>query len=147
MKSKYQNDQKANFGNEHSLFAVEAITTTITLAAEDSGKFYTVDAAGGAYVITLPSPTAGIRYDFVVVEDTPTGAVTITATGALIYGRILEGEVDTTNDAPGSSADTGQTSFVIGTAANRGDSFRLVCDGTYWYAQGVSALDGSFTVA
>ena len=147
MKSKYQNDQKANFGNEHSLFAVEAITTTITLAAEDSGKFYTVDAAGGAYVITLPSPTAGIRYDFVVVEDTPNSAVTITATGALIYGRILEGEVDTTNDAPGSSADTGQTSFVIGTAANRGDSFRLVCDGTYWYAQGVSALDGSFTVA
>ena len=147
MKSKYQNDQKANFGNEHSLFAVEAITTTITLAAEDSGKFYTVDAAGGAYVITLPSPTAGIRYDFVVVEDTPTGAVTITATGALIYGRVLEGEVDTDDDAPGSSGATGQTSFVITAAANRGDSFRLVCDGTYWYAQGVSALDGSFTVA
>jgi|TARA_R100001530_G_scaffold134336_1_gene109016 hypothetical protein len=147
MKSKYQNDQKANFGNEHSLFAVEAITTTITLAAEDSGKFYTVDAAGGAYVITLPSPTAGIRYDFVVVEDTPTGAVTITATGALIYGRVLEGEVDTDDDAVGSSGATGQTSFLIGTAANRGDSFRLVCDGTYWYAQGVSALDGSFTVA
>jgi|TARA_Y100000310_G_scaffold25816_1_gene24679 hypothetical protein len=147
MKSKYQNDQKANFGNEHSLFAVEALTEAITLTAEDSGKFYTVDAAGGAYVITLPSPTTGIRYDFAVVEDTPSNAVTITATGALIYGRVLEGEVDTDDDAPGSSGATGQTSFIIGTAANRGDSFRLVCDGTYWYAQGVSALDGSFTVA
>jgi hypothetical protein len=147
MKSKYQNDQKANFGNEHSLFAVEALTEAITLTAEDSGKFYTVDATDDAYVITLPSPTTGIRYDFAVVEDTPSNAVTITATGALIYGRVLEGEVDTNDDAPGSSGATGQTSFIIGTAANRGDSFRLVCDGTYWYAQGVSALDGSFTVA
>ena len=82
-----------------------------------------------------------------MVEDTPGDTVTITATGALIYGRVLEGEVDTNDDAPGSSGATGQTSFVITAAANRGDSFRLVCDGTYWYAQGVSALDGSFTVA
>ena len=148
MKSKYLNDQKANFGNDHSLFAVEAIRDNITLTAEDSGKFYTVaNATGGATVVTLPSPTAGIRYDFAVVEDTPGDTVTITATGALIYGRVLEGEVDTSDDAPGSSAATGQTSFVITAAANRGDSFRLVCDGTYWYAQGVSALDGSFTVA
>ena len=94
MKSKYQNDQKSNFGNEFSLFAVEALTIAIELAAEDSGKFYTVDSAGGAYEITLPAPTQGIRYDFVVKEDTPTGAVTIKATGALIYGRFLEGEVE-----------------------------------------------------
>jgi hypothetical protein len=147
MKSKYLNEQASNFGNEHSLFAVEDVTAAITLTEEDSGKYYTLDAASGAYVITLPSPSAGIRYDFVVQEDTPSNAITITATGALIYGRVLEGEVDTSNDAPGSSGATGQTSFIVGTAANRGDSFRLVCDGTYWYAQGVSALDGSFTVA
>lgn len=147
MKSKYLNEQASNFGNEHSLFAVEDVTAAITLTEEDSGKYYTLDAASGAYVITLPSPSAGIRYDFVVKEDTPSNAITITATGALIYGRVLEGEVDTSDDAPGSSGATGQTSFIVGTAANRGDSFRLVCDGTYWYAQGVSALDGSFTVA
>lgn len=147
MKSKYLNEQASNFGNEHSLFAVEDVTAAITLTEEDSGKYYTLDAAGGAQVITLPSPSAGIRYDFVVQEDTPSNAITITATGAIIYGRVLEGEVDTSNDAPGSSGATGQTSFIVGTQANRGDSFRLVCDGTYWYAQGVSALDGSFTVA
>jgi len=147
MKSKYLNEQASNFGNEHSLFAVEDVTAAITLTEEDSGKYYTLDAASGAYVITLPSPSAGIRYDFVVQEDTPSNAITITATGAIIYGRVLEGEVDTSDDAPGSSGATGQTSFIVGTQANRGDSFRLVCDGTYWYAQGVSALDGSFTVA
>ena len=118
MKSKYLNEQASNFGNEHSLFAVEDVTAAITLTEEDSGKYYTLDAAGGAYVVTLPGPS-----------------------------RVLEGEVDTSDDAPGSSGATGQTSFIIGTQANRGDSFRLVCDGTYWYAQGVSALDGSFTVA
>jgi|TARA_R110000764_G_scaffold98891_1_gene183357 hypothetical protein len=147
MKSKYQNDQKSNFGNEFSLFAVEALTIAIELAAEDSGKFYTVDSAGGAYEITLPAPTQGIRYDFVVKEDTPTGAVTIKATGALIYGRFLEGEVDTSSDANGSAGATGQTNVIIGTAANTGDSVRLVSDGTYWYAQGVTALDGSITVS
>jgi len=140
MKSKYLNDQKSNFGNEHSLFAVEDITAAITLTAEDSGKFYTLDSSGGAYVITLPSPTTGVRYDFAVKENTPTGAITITATGAIIFGRVLEGEVDTSNDAPGSSGATG-------TSAIKGDSFRLVCDGTNWYAQGVAALDGSVTVA
>ena len=147
MKSKYLNDQKANFQTEHSLFAVEAITAAIALTDEDSGKFYTLNSASGAYEITLPSPTAGIKYDFVVEEDTPNGAITIKATGALIYGRVLEGEVDTSDDAPGSSGATGQTNFIVGTAANRGDSFQLVCDGTYWYAKGVSALDGSFTVS
>ena len=147
MKSKYLNDQKANFGNEHSLFAVEDITAAITLTAEDSGKFYTLDSSGGAYVITLPSPTAGVRYDFAVKENTPTGAITITATGAIIFGRVLEAEVDDTEDAPGSTGATGQTSFIIGTSAIKGDSFRLVCDGTNWYAQGVAALDGSVTVA
>ena len=147
MKSKYQNDQKSNFGNEFSLFAVEALTIAIELAAEDSGKFYTVDSAAGAYEITLPAPTKGIRYDFVVKEDTPTGAVTIKATGALIYGRFLEGEVDTSSDANGSAGATGQTNVIIGTAANTGDSVRLVSDGTYWYAQGVTALDGSITVS
>ena len=147
MKSKYQDDQKLNFGNDFSLFAVEDLTVAIELTAEDSGKFYTVDSAGGAYEITLPAPTQGIRYDFVVKEDTPTGAVTIKATGALIYGRFLEGEVDTSSDANGSAGATGQTNVIIGTAANTGDSVRLVSDGTYWYAQGVTALDGSITVS
>ena len=147
MKSKYQNDQKSNFGNEFSLFAVEALTVAIELAAEDSGKFYTVDSAAGAYEITLPAPTKGIRYDFVVKEDTPTGAVTIKATGTLIYGRFLEGEVDDGEDANGSAGATGKTNVIIGTAANTGDSVRLVSDGTYWYAQGVTALDGSITVS
>jgi len=148
MKSKYQDDQKLNFGNDFSLFAVEDLTVAIELTAEDSGKFYTIDSAGGAYEITLPSPTRGIRYDFVVKEHTPTGAVTIKATSAIIFGRVLEGEVDTSSDAPGSDADgTGKTNFIIGTSAVQGDSFRLVCDGTSWYAQGVTALDGSVTVS
>ena len=147
MKSKYQNDQKSNFGNEFSLFAVEALTIAIELAAEDSGKFYTVDSAAGAYEITLPAPTKGIRYDFVVKEDTPTAAVTIKATDTIIYGRFLEGEVDTSSDANGSAGATGQTNVIIGTAANTGDSVRLVSDGTYWYAQGVTALDDSITVS
>ena len=147
MKSKYQDDQKLNFGNDFSLFAVEDLTVAIELTAEDSGKFYTVDSSAGAYEITLPSPTKGIRYDFVVKEDTPTGAVTIKATGALIYGRFLEGEVDTSSDANGSAGATGQTNVIIGTAANTGDSVRLVCDGTNWYTQGVTALDGSITVS
>ena len=57
MKSKYLNDQKANFGNEHSLFAVEAITDNITLTAEDSGKFYTVANATGGATTANPSFT------------------------------------------------------------------------------------------
>ena len=146
MKSKYLNDQKANFGNDHSLFAVEAITDNITLTAEDSGKFYTVaNATGGATVVTLPSPTAGIRYDFAVVEDTPGDTVTITATGALIYGRVLEGEVDTTNDGPYSAGCTTIT-FADGVAV-QGDFIDIWCDGENYYVSGQTKADGGISVA
>ena len=91
--------------------------------------------------------SVGLQYKLFVVEDTPTGAITIAAGSAIMYGRVLEGEVDTSDDAPGSSGATGQSNFIIGTAANRGDWISLISDGVYWYVNGVTALDGSVTVS
>ena len=54
MKSKYQNDQKSNFGNEHSLFAVEALTVAIELTAEDSGKFIHNEFKWNDTLVTSP---------------------------------------------------------------------------------------------
>ena len=38
---------------------VEMVTAARTLTAKDSGKVFTLDSAGGAYSITLPTATSG----------------------------------------------------------------------------------------
>ena len=144
MRADYLNE---NSGKSNLDAKVVNLTAAATLTADQSGSCFFLDSAGGAYEITLPSVSIGLQYKLFVVEDTPTGAITIAAGSAIMYGRVLEGEVDTSDDAPGSSGATGQSNFIIGTAANRGDWISLISDGVYWYVNGVTALDGSVTVS
>jgi hypothetical protein len=146
MKSKYQNDQKANFGNEHSLFAVEAISADITLTTEDSGKFYTITAASGTVAITLPtSLSAGIRYDFAVLEDTPSNAVTIAAGSAIVDMVVGSGDASTAKIE--TTAGTAISNVIIGTSAKQGCTLRFVCDGTTWYVSGNGTPDNWVTTS
>lgn len=144
MRADYLNE---NSGKSNLDAKVINLTAAATLTADQSGSCFFLDSAGGAYTITLPSVSVGLQYKLFVVEDTPTYAITIAAGSAIMYGRVLEGEVDTEDDAPGSSGATGQSNFIIGTAANRGDWISLISDGVYWYVNGVTALDGSVTVS
>ena len=135
-----------NSGNGGYLLPVQKISEAITLdAISDSGKVFVVANAGSAYNITLPSTLeVGTQYKF-IFEDSPNAAVTIKADAAIAYGKILEAEVDTSDDADGSSGSTGVANMIFGTTTDEGDYMNIVCDGTKWYFDGVTAVDGAFT--
>jgi hypothetical protein len=137
-----------NSGNGGYLLPVEKLTAAKTLdAVKDSGKILLVANAGSAYSITLPTTLeVGTQYKL-IFEDSPNAAVTIAAGSAIMFGKIAEAEVDTSDDAPGSAGSTGVSNVIFGTTADEGDHIDIVCDGTKWYFNGMTAVDGAVTTS
>ena len=64
---------------------VHALDGAYTVLASDSGKTFMLSATGGTVAITLPTTLEeGLQYKFVVLEDTPSNAITIAAGSAII---------------------------------------------------------------
>ena len=137
-----------NSGNGGYLLPVLKISAAKTLdAIDDSGKVFIVANAGSAYSISLPTTLeVGTQYKL-IFEDSPNAAVTIAAGSAIMFGKIGEAEVDTSDDAPGSSGSTGVSNVIFGTTADEGDHIDIVCDGTKWYFNGMAAVDGAVTTS
>jgi hypothetical protein len=137
-----------NSGNGGYLLPVLKISAAKTLdAIDDSGKIFVVANAGSAYSITLPTTLeVGTQYKL-IFEDSPNAAVTIAAGSAIMFGKIGEAEVDTSDDAPGSDGSTGKSNVIFGTTADEGDFIDIVCDGTKWYFNGMAAVDGAVTTS
>ena len=146
---------RADYLNENSSSSygfqkkVQGISATKTLNGDDSGKELYV-TAGGAYSITLPTGADienGVNYKFWVAEGALGAAVTIAAGSAIVFGKINEGEVDTGDDAPGSSGSTGVSNVILGTSADKGDFIEIVAYGGEWYMSGQTAVDGAVTTS
>tara|TARA_R100001163_G_scaffold34347_1_gene26504 strand:- start:274 stop:714 length:441 start_codon:yes stop_codon:yes gene_type:complete len=137
-----------NSGNGGYLLPVLKISAAKSLdAIDDSGKVFIVANAGSAYSISLPTTLeVGTQYKL-IFEDSPNAAVTIAAGSAIMFGKIGEAEVDTSDDAPGSSGSTGVSNVIFGTTADEGDHIDIVCDGTKWYFNGMAAVDGAVTTS
>tara|TARA_B100001250_G_scaffold95986_2_gene80263 strand:+ start:4738 stop:5217 length:480 start_codon:yes stop_codon:yes gene_type:complete len=127
--------------------AVLSVGSAKTLDPSESGRLVWLESSAGLFTLTLPSVAAGLQYRMMVTEHTPTGAITIAAGSAIIFGKINETEVDDTEDGPGSSGNTGASNLIIGTTAHRGDWVEFYSDGTSWYIHGSSAADGAFTTS
>jgi|TARA_R110000823_G_C15639559_1_gene469654 hypothetical protein len=131
---------------------VELIGVARTLTEVDSGKEFYLESSGGAFSITLPTGADiedGVNYKFWVQENTPTGAITLAAGSAIVFGKINETEVDTSDDGPGSSADgaTGVSNVILGTSALKGDFIELDAYGGHWFLNGQSGKDGAVTTS
>ena len=126
---------------------VKSVGSATTLATADSGKLIFLESSGGAFTLTLPSVAEGYHFRAMVTEDTPTGAITIAAGSAIMFGNISESEVDDGEDAPGSSAATGISNIIIGTGTKKGMWVELYSDGTSWYFFGNVANDGAITTS
>ena len=143
-----------NVNSQHSNWKkkTELVGAARTLTADDSGKEFYLESTGGAFSITLPTGAGvedGVNYKFLVQENSPTGAITIAAGSAIVFGRVTETEVDTGDDGPGSSADgaTGGSNVIIGTSALKGDYLELDAYGGHWYLNGQSGKDGAVTTS
>ena len=125
---------------------IVALTTTKTVTESESGTLFTLDSAAGAYTITLPTVTAGntCRFTFVVKENTPTAAITISSNAANISGN-LSIQSDAAEDNRVACA--GVTSVLVATAALTGDRLEFVGDGTNYYGTGFGQVQGAFTTA
>ena len=143
-----QNSQQTGNYKQKTLL----IGADITLTEADSGKVIYVEASAGTVAITLPTGSAiedGIYYKFWVNENTPSNAITVAAGSAIVFGKINETEVDTSDDGPGSSADgaTGVSNVIWGTSALKGDYLEFSAFGGHWYLNGQSGKDGAVTTS
>ena len=125
---------------------IHALDGAYTMLASDSGKTFMLSATGGAVAITL-LPAAdlveGWFCKFVVLEDTPSNAITIGAGSAIIDGV----QKDAAGDAANSTAGTAVSNIVVGTSATRGDVIDLFCDGNTYYFECLSGINNAITTS
>ena len=147
MRSDYLNENSSSsYGFQKKVAGIGAAKT---LNGDDSGKEFYLTASD-AYNITLPTGgdiVNGLNYKFWVAEGALGAAVTLAAGSAIVFGKVNEGEVDTGDDAPGSSAGTGVSNVILGTTADKGDFIELVSYGGEWYMSGQTAVDGAVTTS
>jgi hypothetical protein len=126
---------------------VETLTAARVVTAADSGTTFICSGAAGK-AITLPSVAdagAGFNCKFIVGQAFATTDWVITATAAIMVGGINELEVDTSDDGPSTVAGT-TINIELG-AETIGDYVEFLCDGTKFFINGQSKLDGAFTLA
>ena len=123
---------------------VHALDGDYTVLASDSGKIFMLSATGGTVAITLPTTLAeGLHYKFVVLEDTPSNAITIAA-GSSIIDLVQK---DAGGDAANSTAGTAVDNIIVGTSATQGDMINLFTDGTTWYGEVLSGINNAITTS
>ena len=123
---------------------VHALDGAYTVLASDSGKIFMLSATGGTVAITLPTTLAeGLHYKFVVLEDTPSNAITIAA-GSSIIDLVQK---DAGGDAANSTAGTAVDNIIVGTSSTQGDMINLFTDGTTWYGEVLSGVNNAITTS
>lgn len=111
--------------------AYTEISAATTLTAANSGKTYILTGIVG-YALTLPAPSEGLKYKFIIQDLFATTDWVITATGAIMYGSVME--------ASTVQAVTAATTINLELAADAiGDWVQVESDGTNWYVTGASA--------
>ena len=117
---------------------VEKITVARTLTNDDSGKVFMLDAAGGAYSITLPTSLEdGVYYKFIVEEETPSNAITIAA-GSAIVSLVMK---DPGGNASNSTAGTQVSNVILDTTSQRSDYVNFLAWNGEWLAESMSSIN------
>ena len=120
-----------------------ATTGPIGLVSSQSGFLFTIANAGSAYAINLPTSglVVGINYLFIVISAL-SGAVTIGAGSAIIYGSVVSSDGTAVTGGALSSA---VSNIILGTTSGVGDTYEIFCDGTHWFVRGNTSVHGSVT--
>lgn len=126
----------------------ENVTAANVLTTAECGKMMALNSAT-EFASTLPSPTAGCKFKF-VVKAAPSGAsytVVTASTANVLYGGPSVADVAAGSAGPFATGNDTWT-FVDGVSVV-GDTLDVWSDGTNWYADGSIKLQsaGTFTNA
>lgn len=124
--------------------ATQSLVTATTLVEADSGKTFFLNLAGG-FTVTLPAPTDGVEYEFIVGTAPTTAYIVNNASGTA--GDNVVGHVLSSSGGPEDTEPTNgdSISFVANTAV-RGDRVHVISDGTSWYATCRCAAAGGIVI-
>ena len=129
---------------------VEDITAAKALTSADSGKIFGLNLAAG-FTVTLPAISdagAGWFADFYVKLVTTSNNYIITektsADTNKIVSQFLEAETDTSDDGP---HNVGHTTITFQATPTIGDKVSIFCDGTSYFASGVTQDDAGVALA
>lgn len=120
----------------------EVLTAAKTLTAKDTGKTLYLTLAGG-FATTLPLPSLGLEFTFVVAVAPTTTYTVVTASSA----NIIHGQVCSAEDAAGDVA-CAAASDTISFVANKaiiGDWVKVRSDGTSWFVSGMCDVQDGIT--
>lgn len=115
-----------------------------TLTDSDSGKTFFLNLAGG-FTVTLPSPRAGVNFEF-IIKTAPTTAYIVASATAIIRGQVYTVDANTANDPDFETSGVSNINFIAN-LAKVGDSVEIVSDGTNWYVQGFCSIWNAITLA
>lgn len=122
---------------------------SVTLTAAQSGALCIFDKTDGA-LFTLPAPSVGLYYDFIVDTAVSSGAAKVITSGASIYikgtvNAIVTGaDADLAADAANGSSHVSVTMNGTTTGGIAGTNFRLTCrSATVWEVTGTIIKSGS----
>ncbi len=121
-------------------------TSGITIPVSNTGKLVTLDCSNGNIVLRLPTPAAGLNFDFVLIADAGgTNSVTITSTSdgstpaTTSFGKL--------NKAGTSTIIEDQDVFTFNTTGQIGDRAKCICDGTNWHWDAHSIANDGISLA
>lgn len=118
----------------------------VTLTAADSGKTIFLKLAAG-FAVTLPSPAAGLSFEFIVGTAPSAGSYTIfsAASANIIKGQVYTCDFSGTTDSDFETAGA-DTINIINAKAVAGDRVELRCDGTNWFAYCFCSVFDAITI-
>ena len=107
---------------------------TTVLTANDSGSVLYCNMAA-AQGVTLPAPTAGVNYKFIITSAASGNALTVNCGAGLANAVLL-------NAAGAIVTVAASQNIILGTAANNSpaDYILVQSNGVAWYAQGRATL-------
>ena len=129
-----------------ALREVEVVTATNVLTAAESGKVFFLNSAT-EFATTLPAPTSGVEFTFVVTAAPSQASYTIVTEGGcqVLAGHILtSGFADSGSDVE--TAATGTTVTFVDSVSVVGDRAYLISDGTSWFASCMCAAEAGITI-
>jgi hypothetical protein len=117
--------------------AFEDTTATNVLLSSECGKTITLNSAT-EFATTLPAPTAGCSFRF-IVKAAPSGAsytILTNASANILIGHVESADLNAASDGDISTAD--DTITITDAKAAVGDQLEIYSDGTSWYYIGHS---------